>query len=294
MLDYNIVWFEDSTSYINAAKPIVEKYLKDLGYALNVVQRKDDTDFAKIMNESDVDLVLIDQNLRNGKRGDKLIDAIRKNEMYTDAVFYSKDPWPADVIAQLEGVFYTKRETLVDKTKKIVFLTLKKNQDICNIRGQFIAETIDAITALEDIISKILKLENEQLTFYNDSFIQEGYIEDMNKYKIVSEFLRQKLKFLNDEIAKGKNELDDTKKELEGIKAIFKSFHNDIITRRNRLAHSKKSTNKKNTLMVKNTEKHETEEWQLTDDECKKIRLTFAKHANNLEALRKLFDDGKL
>jgi hypothetical protein len=246
------------------------------------------------MNDNDVDLVLIDQNLRNGKRGDKLIEAIRNNEMYTDVVFYSNYPWPTDVMAQLEGVFYTQRGTLVDKTEKIILLTLKKNQDICNIRGQFIAETIDAITALEDIISKILKLENDQLAFYSDSFIQEGYIEDMNKYKIVAEFLRQKLEFLNDEITKGRNELNGTKRELEGIRTIFKNFHEDIITRRNRLAHSKKSTEKKNTLIVKNTKKHEFEEWPLTDDECKKIRLTFIKHANNLEALRKLFEDGKL
>jgi len=294
VLDYNIVWFEDSTRYIEAAKPEVEKYLADLGYALKIVQRKDDTDFAKIMNESDVDLILVDQNLRDGKRGDTLIDAIRKNEMYTDAVFYSKDPWPENVIAQLQGVFYTQRATLVDKTKKIILLTLKKNQDICNIRGQFIAETIDAVTALEDIISKILKLEDEQLIFYNDSFIQEGYIEDMSKHKVVSEFLRQRLEFLNDEVGKGKKELNGTKTELEGIRTVFKDFADDIITRRNQLAHSKKVSGKKNTLLVKNKQKHEFEEWQLTDDECRKIRLTFIKHVNNLDALKKLLDDGKI
>jgi len=294
MLDYNIVWFEDATRYINVAKPLVKTYLDDLGYALNIVQRKDDTDFANIMNENDVDLVLIDQNLRDGKRGDKLIEAIRNNEMYTDVVFYSKDPLPADVIAQLDGVFYTKREDLIDKTKKIILLTLKKNQDICNIRGQFIAETIDAITALEDIISKILKLKKEQLTFYNDSFIQEGYIEDMNKYKIVAEFLRQKLEFLTNEITNGKTDLNDLKRELEAIKAVFKDFDKEIIKRRNRLAHSKKAKGKKNTLTVKNTDKHKFEEWQLTDDECKKIRLEFIKHTDNLEALRKLFSSRKL
>lgn len=290
MLDYNIVWFEDSEDFVKGSESEIRAYLNGLGFDLNLIYQKDDSNWKKLFEESDIDLALVDQNLREGKKGEKIITAIANNEMYTDVVFYSQNaPFPAGTSGFLEGVFYTSRKELLNKTKKIIDLTIKKNLDICNIRGQFIAEAIDASTRMEEIISRIFKLEGEQLSFYYDSMIYEEFLNDMNKYKIIVEFLRQKLVFLNAEVAKTnkKPETDTLKKQAEDIKKILREFSEKIIPLRNELAHASKTPGKKNTLTVKDRENHCLAEKVYDNDKCKEIRLLFIKHAENLENLKR-------
>jgi hypothetical protein len=176
----------------------------------------------------------------------------------------------------------------MDKTKKIIDLTIKKSMDICNIRGQFIAEAIDASTSLEEIISKIFKLNGEQKSFFYDSMIYEEFFNDMNKYKIISEFIRQKLVQLNAEAAKKEKtpQIDVLNKELSEIKKTFKEFYDEIIPLRNELAHAKKTPEKKNTLTVKDRANHCTTEKVFSSEKCHEIRLLFIKHAENLERLK--------
>ena len=293
MLDYNIVWFEDSEDFVKGSEPEVRAYLSGLGFDLKLIHQKDDSNLKQLFEENDLDLALVDQNLKQGKKGEQIITAIANNEMYTDVVFYSQDaPFPAKP-GFLEGVFYTSRKELLNKTKQIIDLTIKKNMDICNIRGQFIAEAIDASTRMEEIISKIFKLEGEQLSFYYDSMIYEEFLNDMNKYKVITEFLRQKLVFLNAEAAKAskKPETDVLKKRVEDIKKILKEFSEKIIPLRNELAHASKTSGKKNALTVKDRGNHCLLEKVYDNDKCKEIRLLFIKHAENLENLKRFIEE---
>jgi hypothetical protein len=91
MLGYNIVWFEDSVDLVKGMEPEIKAYLQSLGFDLKLVHQKDDKNFRKLFEENDVDLALVDQNLKNGKKGEQIITAIGNFEMYTDVVFYSQD-----------------------------------------------------------------------------------------------------------------------------------------------------------------------------------------------------------
>ena len=296
MLEYNIIWFEDSKEYVASLQPFIEEFIKDLGFNPKITRKSNDRDLKKIMESEDVDLILIDQNLSRGSKGDILLNTIRKNELYTETVFYSQFPdFQSKISEHLEGVYYTERKNLLEKTKKIIELTVKKNLDISNIRGLFIAETIYVASQMEEIISKILKLEGESLDFFNNQIVQDEFISDMTKYKIIRRFLKQKIKNINQDIktSTGRkktklNELNELKSQWEEVDNIFKKFQKEIIEFRNELAHAKKHLKKRNVLIVRDKEKSKFKERKFDTNKCKEARVCFIKHSNNLKDLVKL------
>lgn len=291
MMEYNIVWFEDSKDYVKSYADLLKDHLNNLGFILNLTVREDGSDFLKIIEAKDVDLLLIDRNLPDSK-GEAIIEAARKDELYTEAIFYSGVEDASKINKDLEGVFYASRDNLLAKTKKIIELTIKKNLDVSNIRGLFIAETIDATSQMEEIISKILKLSGAEHEFFADSVVQEGFFTEIEKFKIIQRFLKQKIKSL-DEKVKGSAEeasLTQLKRDLERVEEEFKNFQTDIIELRNELAHAKKTQGKKNTLTVKNKGRGCYEEKTFDDEKCRKTRESFIKHAQNLQELEKLLD----
>jgi len=294
-LQYGIAWFEDSKEYIKSLEPQIRDYLEGLGFDLDLTPRSDDSDFAEVIKNKDLDLILIDQNLSKNRKGAKLIDAIRENELYTEVVFYSQyENFLNEIKQQLEGIYCAKRDDLFEKTKKIINLTIKKNQDISNIRGLFIAETIDATGQMEEIISKILRLSGVELEFFADSVVQEEFFTGFAKFQIILRFLRQKTKSLDQKIqhstGKEKADLTQLKTDLGKVANEFKNFQTEVIELRNVLAHAKKTPNKKNSLTVRNKERGCYEDKIFDDGECKRIRECFIKHAQNLESLGKLLD----
>jgi cell division protein ZapA (FtsZ GTPase activity inhibitor) len=294
-LEYGIAWFEDSKDYVESLEPQFREYLKGLGFDLELTQRADDSDLVEVIKSKDLNLILVDQNLSNQKKGAKLIDAIRDNELYTEVVFYSQyEDFLKEIRKQFEGIFYATRDNLLEKTKKIIDLTIKKNQDISNIRGLFIAETVDATGQMEEIISKILRLGGTQLEFFVDCVVQEEFFTEMAKFKIIQRFLKQKARSLDEKIEKAtgteKADLSQLKTELDEAATQFKSFQTDVIELRNELAHAKKTPGKKNCLTVKNKDRGCYEDKVFNDGKCKGIRESFIKHAQNLGSLGKLLD----
>lgn len=287
-LEYSIVWFEDSEEYINSLEPQIKEYLKELGFDLDLKRISGDINITEVITNKDVNLILVDQKLSNGRTGADLIETIRNNEFYTEAVFYSAfSGFPGKIKQQLEGVYYTKRDNLLEKTKKVINLTIKKNQDISNVRGLFIAETIDLTDQMEKIISKILKLSGPEREFFEYSIVQDEFLNEFAKFRIIKRFLRQEIAALEQKIQKsgdGKTDLTELKTGLERVNAEFTHFQNDVIELRNQLAHAKKSPDKKNVLIIRN------EEREFNEEECQRIRESFIKHAKNLEELERLLD----
>jgi len=287
-LEYSIVWFEDSEDYIDSLEPQIKEYLKKLGFDLDLKRVSGDINITEVITNKDVDLILVDQKLSNGKTGADLIETIRNNEFYTEAVFYSAFPgFPEKIKQQLEGVYYTKRDDLLEKTKKVINLTIKKNQDISNVRGLFIAESIDLTDQMEKIISKILKLSGPEREFFEYSIVQDEFLNEFAKFRIIKRFLRQEIAALEQKIQKsgeGKTNSTELKAGLERVNVEFTHFQNEVIELRNQLAHAKKSPDKKNILIIRN------EEREFNEEECQRIRESFIKHAKNMEELERLLD----
>jgi len=300
-LEYNILWFEDRKEYVDAYKERIVDYLEDLGgFALNLKDQRTGDNLDKLLKDYDFDLILVDLNLNpdemGNKAGSSLVDRIRQHEIYTEIVFYgvTRSAAMKSLKAQVDGVYFTGRSKFFEKTRKIIRLTLEKNLHIVNTRGLFIAETIDLVEQLEEIISKILKLQKKVWGFFKDQIIQEDFFTDIAKYKVVRRFLKLKIKSLEKDIqsstGKRKNELNSLKSKIEGIVAIFKKFHPEVIELRNQLAHAKRQIGKKNTLLVRDKDKGSFKEVVFNEMKCKKIRKDFLKHSENLREILSLFE----
>jgi len=290
-LKYNILWFEDDEDWVNSVKPRVEAYLLDLGFTLEMELYESGENWEKIIDNPDINLILVDENLEKGKfwKGDgkSLIEKIRQNELYTEIIFYSGVS-KVEIAKGLEGVYLADRDNFFEKTRKIIDLTIKKNQDISNIRGLFIAEAIDIAGQMEEILSEILKMKGETLRFFVDQIVQEEFFTDYWKYKIIQRFLNQKIKSLKEQLQLSSNneiQIQAVLTQLEKVKEEFNQLEKEVIQIRNELAHAKLSPNKRNTLICRNKEK------LFDQDKCRKIRKAFLKHHENLNKLAELIDN---
>jgi len=293
MLDYNIIWFEDDPDTIKLLKPDFEDYLSELGYELELIDQDDDKNLSQLLEKYDTDLILVDQNLAESAKGNVLINKLRNTlEIYTEVIYYSEVKEFEPESYPLEGVYFATRETLRNKTKKIIDLTIKRNQDIKSVRGLFIAEAIDMANKMKDIIAKILNLDGENKAFFMDEIINEEAFTDSIKYRIIKSYLKNENARLNKKyssmLKSEKDIRDNVKSEMDKVKEIndlFKLYFVDVIDVRNGLAHGIISDSIKNCIIWKDKE-------IIYDDErCKKTRKTFLRHIENINKIIKLLNE---
>ncbi len=264
-INYSILWVEDEKSWYETTKELFTDTLDELGFNLickrveNLKQVKDEFELNGL---KDYDLLLIDYTLKNAESGDHIIEFIRGikvKPILTDILFYSS---AVEKVREsmhklgLEGVYTADRKDIVPKFDLVVNTTIKKVQDLNNIRGLIMAETSDIDKIMFDIIQVLItsnkfdlkeKLSNE--IFLNIEKKVNGKKEDFEKYKRNSNLNRimndtvifdafEKLNLIqfifenvNDEIAnKYKN-------------GIFKTSYSEITKKRNLLGHVSQSDN---------------------------------------------------
>lgn len=172
-LKYKILWIDDDTDAIERPKTQIKRYIEeDYGFECtdNDVIIKDYDEFEndyvyedngkKIVKDSikEFDLLLVDFDLgEEGQTGDILINLIR-NKVYSEILFYSTN-YP-DLRSKLnnndfmDGIFTSSRDELEEKTKKLINVTIKKVQDVNNLRGLIMAEVAELERIKEKIIIK--------------------------------------------------------------------------------------------------------------------------------------------
>lgn len=278
-IEYTVLMFENNKRYAAGLGSQINEHLSTLGYKPKIIMKPDDTDLEELMQTEDIDLILMDQNLRKGAKGDILIRKIRKNELYTEAILYSQnDDFMKNIDPHLDGVFYEFRKDLLEKVKKIIKLTLSKSLQIDNIRGLFIAETIYTTSKLEEIVTKILDVSGNTLQFFTYQIMQTGFLSDESKFEFVQRYLKFWVALANEGIQTSK---DTNKAKWAALKTELKemqsrlSKYSKIIGIRNELAHSKRCQGKKLTLLVKGDHGN-LKEKNYDEAQCKEIRELFS------------------
>lgn len=170
-LKYNILWIEDNADLVeDLIGPQVKIFLNNLGFDAIIDHRLNGEQLDLILKERKYDLILTDLNLGGGfDTGEEVIKHIRDGMILTEVLLYSEN---VDTLSRIiEGgeqsdTKGTKKKKLIErvsfsigldylerKMEEIISLTIRKVQDVNNLRGLVIAETID----LENTIRGILK-----------------------------------------------------------------------------------------------------------------------------------------
>lgn len=211
-IEYTILWVDDEP--MKAEIERVSRYLGDLGFTPRIDKRESNSrgqsiDFDKY------NLIVLDYQLNNSETTDSILESIQKKNYCSEIVFYSArgkfDNYIKNNLDRFEGVFWCedRGQKLYQKIINVINLTLKKFQDLNNLRGMVMAETSDLDNLKKDIFKKYFTLN------HSDQEKIKGIIIDKIEKSILSNY--KKIKKYNGV---------EVEKILE--KAMTKKFDKDV------------------------------------------------------------------
>jgi CheY-like chemotaxis protein len=292
-IDYKILLFENDLDYVNSLIPLLQHYLEDFGFDLVSQVEPDGNRLKEMMEKEDWNLILMDYDLNAGSpKGDELIGKIRDFEFYTEIIFYSDHTDFKDkiVLTLPEGVYFARgREELREKAKKIINLTLKKSQDVNNMRGLVVAETIDIETKMDDLLLNYFGVDDEKKKVFERLLDPDfGVLSAKKKLELINKICKERISSLNkkhNEIPKTQIEArEESGRKIEVLGMLydeFKKIEDEIIEIRNILSHTKEGEG--NTLKSKINKK--MTEIIVDDKWCIDTRQNILKHSENLDKI---------
>ena len=251
-LKYRILWIENEEDWVESIEDQIQEYLEDLGL---VFERKLIAKEEQGISYNDYDLILMDLNLADQPNGAELISKIRDLGVYTDVVFYSASG--IDELRakgrekELEGVFYSGRTpdtTFVNRVKAVIDATLKKVQDLNNLRGLVMAEVSELDAMMDKIIPLYFNTEERMALFHkhitaNREKTLQKSLNCINKCQLSWRGIGiQEIVLQLDSSQKAraiKIIIDQEKPDFYKGENFYKEYDAAVITPRNELAHCK-------------------------------------------------------
>ncbi len=316
-LKYKILWIEDEKISIKIKAKNIQKYLEEeYGFeclaedilVLDYEEFKEkyiENDEIKL--DSDIekfDLMLVDFNLGEEEHtGDKLIQIIRGSNIYSEILFYSSD---LDSLLEnlnsnfIDGVFTSVRDELEDKIKKLIKVTIKKVQDVNNLRGLIMAE----VAELDRIKKRIIKNYNSHADANFKKYIKEKVfsqireeLENLNclikvedtecSYEDINLVEIQK-NFFYDTNKKSRTVFKIKKQKCNEIAFIHENYKKDIIDKRNIFAHEEEDIRDDGIKILKYPDNTDLE---FTEEHCVKIRKDIKKYKKLLLEIDKKINE---
>lgn len=290
-LDYNILWFEDYDDYVESLKPRLEAFIADFGFKPNFTIVPNGSNLPELLNNNSFDIILMDFNLdvepENDGDGGVLISTIRDRGVYIEILFYSaQSGFRKHIDPYIDGVFFADRDELFEKSQIVINLTIKKSQDINNLRGLVIAESIDIESKMDEILTSYFEIDDEKDAVFRK--IVDHRFNALNfkkKCDLINKICKERLRHLEKKNSdmEGDGNLRNEIVDLRKLKEEIGRIDEEIINVRNILAHAEEHPEKKNTL-VSRINRNE-EEITIDDDLCKKKRNDIRKQSENLDRL---------
>lgn len=186
-LEYKILWIddEDMISQMNRVKRFISE---ELGFVPKIIKCKSEKEMNdKQVNFEDFDLILLDFQLNSGKTTDNILKRVKKKTYCSEICFYSsKGAFIEHIknnLEMFEGVFFEEgRAGLINKIKEIIKLTLKKVQDLNNLRGLVMAETADLDILKQEIIQLAYRKKLIDEDFFKTEVFESLREDFWNKY----------------------------------------------------------------------------------------------------------------
>lgn len=172
-IDYKILWFEDTDEPYNTLSRRTKRYVeqKNLRCAIDRISGASTFDISKYDLNS-YDVLVVDLQLAEGSKGYDIISAIRACSYVNDILFYSAAG--VSVLEEemkkyrLEGVFLSDRDNreFMGKIQKLIDKSVRRSENVINIRGIVMDETSEFDSQMKDIIlaAQTIMSESEILT----------------------------------------------------------------------------------------------------------------------------------
>lgn len=302
-LDFRILWIDDQPKHVASFAEGIRRKLKDLGFHLDLVAAENlskvEHYIGEHIHDDGIDLVLVDFDLGTGNGGEVALSAIRERFPYKDLIFYSAtDTEKLRTIAfnsKIDGIHFSTRLSLVDDTSKVIGNLLRKTLDLDHMRGVVMSATSDIDYMVEkSLLAVYERLEDERKPDLLKKMIDslktkiERYQKDIEKAESKNTFESiLKLKHLFTAF----DRLSVLLEELE-VWAVDSSseyldqgkiYQNDVIPRRNKLAHA----------MLRNIDGKQVLvglETPITLEDMTRLRCDLIDHRINIENIAVLVD----
>jgi len=249
-LEYKILWIEDNPTSIRRDKRLVKEYIEDLGFICDIQEINNFSSFEKdigYVNTSEYDLLLIDLDLGNQEtkdEGNTIITNIRDERVYTEIIFYSSQYEELNRKLNehfVEGIFTSSRNELQDKVQQIIDITIKKTQDVNNLRGLIMAEVAELDRIKEKIIIKATSITSDFDTKeYILQTLKKSYLDNLKQVE------KYKEENINSILKKLYVDSDKKARTINKVEKSFneKEYRNIILAKRNKFAHIEETDGK--------------------------------------------------
>lgn len=306
-LSYKVLWVEDEEMWAASVEKSLKQVIEEkygFIYVRTLVDHSDDT-----IKYNDYDLILMDFNLSDGESGntgDKIIQHIREIDVLTDVVFYSaKGPALIKEKAAalgLEGVYFSDRDKdqFIDKVSKVVESTIRKIQDLNNLRGLVMAEVSELDLEMDDIINSYFT-DDERMKIFHEHVTQKR--EETIRSQLKNGNKCDKLCVLTIRDKSIKDIVTESYQKMLAVHQIFKkedsqntlghnrqfatSYNNEIIIQRNNLAHCYSTKDQEGNEILKTR----NGEMVFTSESFRTIRVNIRKYRDLFQRLRTLLKD---
>lgn len=303
-LEYKVLWFENDEAWYDVTADILRSEIEDLGFTFQAVRVAGGENIDSLLVDPDVDLILMDYSLDN-VCGDELMERIRKQEVFTEIVFYSAH----DTLSLgrkvfdkgVDGVYLAHRDDFEDKVLGVVRTTIKKVLDLSTMRGLVMAEVSDHDATMAEIIrlyhdavdeekgksvrASIGRRMKESLDGRGKHI--EKLVEDDDLQSMISsrEFDMDKKARTLSQIVKA---LPDTQCGRDCAELI-RGYQSQILGQRNKLAHVREAVGDDGRKQLQGED-----DFVFDDQACREIRHALKAHGDNLKTLRANLDGGGL
>lgn len=150
--DIRLMWVEDTPTWYNEAKEIIEMDLEDKYLSADIIYIDDGQKLLDMLQREQTgfklyDIFFIDYSLSSGIVGSNIIRELRKVNIDSDILFYSSDKEELireEIIKDLgsfEGVYIANRENFRDKSLSLVEKNSRRLLSLSNIRGLLTDQT---------------------------------------------------------------------------------------------------------------------------------------------------------
>lgn len=317
-LKYKILFIEDTPKSVSREVSKTREYLEnDYGFEcleddVSIMDYEDfEEEYLEIIDENttsvrdtlkEFDLLMVDFDLGEEKTGDNLIKIIRDSNVYSEILFYSsnyeqlREKLNSNFI---DGVFTSNRDELLDEIKKLIKVTIKKVQDVNNLRGLIMAEVAELDRIKKNIIQKFNKEADSDFKKYIKEDVFSKIKEDLESLKCLvkveksecshDEINLEELQnnFFYDSFKKSRTVNKIKSKKCKQIDFKHEDYRKDVIAKRNVLAHQKEDEDSSGKfLLYPNGDRLE-----FTEEHCIQIRKDIKKYKELLKAIEQKFDE---